>query len=119
MNASININLMKLQGAFIQQFQSRDGQLFECVCLPIDHAMLYRTDNSVYLNAVIKPSKEEKYGYDHYVRQNVAKEKFGMLTEEQRKQIPYIGNAKIFAESGQKQAAYSASPTPTNSQLDF
>lgn len=112
MDATININLRTLRGAFTQQFQDQCGHIFECVCIPIGQAMLYKGESGIYIDGTIKPNPNGgKRGYDHYIKQNVPKMFYSKLTDEEKKCIPIIGNAKENETQEGQQAASKGHPT--------
>lgn len=58
----------------------------------IDKASLFKGEKGTYMTLDVFEVKNSKYGDTHMVKQVLSKEKYQSLTDEQKKQIPILGN---------------------------
>lgn len=87
-------NLLALPGAFVANIQGKTAKK-RCLCIPIEDAHLYEGEKGVYLNLNMWVSKNSQYGDSHYLTQNLSKEVWDAMTEEQKKSQPILGNVKV------------------------
>ena len=73
----------------------------------IDKARLYKGAKGTYLDAILRPTPDSKYGEDYMIVQSVSKEE-----REQRVKGNIIGNARILQGQGKP----SAKPQPAPQQ---
>lgn len=97
-NYKMTLCINKLQGAFVCNLKGRK-ETKRCVCIPIEDADLFEADNgSVYLNGSVFEMREEKYGKSHLIKQSLSKDRYDAMTEEERREIPIIGNLSPMEE---------------------
>jgi hypothetical protein len=60
----------------------------------IDKASLYKGEKGTYMTLDVIDVKNSQYGDTHMIKQQLSKERYQAMTEEQRKQIPILGNMK-------------------------
>ena len=91
MNYSLKIDVKKLNKAFVMSIQGKTASV-ECVCIPTTE--FYKGKNGeLYCNMEIVERKQVgQYGDSHFVKQQLEKESYKALTEEQRKSIPILGS---------------------------
>lgn len=92
MNYSLKINVKKLNKAFVMPIQGKTATV-ECVCIPTSE--FYKGKNGeLYSNIEIVERKNGagQYGDTHFAKQQLEKASYQALTEEQRKNIPILGN---------------------------
>lgn len=58
----------------------------------IDKESLYKGEKGTYMTLDVLEVKNSKYGNTHMVKQVLSKEKYQSLSDEQKKQIPILGN---------------------------
>ncbi len=92
-NFSIKIDLLKLTGAAVVDLQGKTAKK-RCVVIPIEDANLFQGAKGVYLDAAAWEAQNPQYGDSHYIKQSLTKEARDKMTDEQKKQIPIIGNVK-------------------------
>lgn len=92
-NYQLNIDLLRLQGAFVTNIKDRE-QTKRCVCIPIDDAGLYVGQKGCYLDLAAFQLQNSQYGDTHCVKQSLSKQKRDAMTEEERKALPIIGNMR-------------------------
>lgn len=93
-NISIDINLRQLKHAVIT---TKKGA--KCLLIPIESNQLIEGEKGVYLNATgfeIK-NKTEGQKSTHLVKQSLKKEVYEAMTEEQKKEMPILGNLTVWA----------------------
>lgn len=91
MNYSLKIDVKKLNKAFVMPIQGKTATV-ECVCIPTSE--FYKgKDGELYSNIEIIERKNGtgKYGDTHFAKQQLEKESYKALSEEQRKAIPILG----------------------------
>jgi hypothetical protein len=108
-NISIDLNLRQLKHAI---FTTAKGT--ECILLPIDENQFIRGEKGIYLNATgfeIK-NKVGDSKNTHLVKQTFKKEVYEKMSDEQKKELPILGNLIVW--SGSK-----SEPEPNTMQEDF
>lgn len=122
-NITGSINLGKLKSA-IMKIKNKKGELVECVVIPIDANYLVRgKDGAAYLNIIgydmeQKPNRKDT----HMVKQSVPKEHFEKFTEEQKKEVPILGNLILWGSTSNTNGFESDSdsePQQGNDDLPF
>lgn len=92
MNYSLKIDIKKLNKAFVMPIQGKTSTV-ECVCIPTSE--FYKGKNGeLYSNIEIVERKNGagQYGDTHFAKQQLEKESYKALSEEQRKNIPILGS---------------------------
>lgn len=107
-NISIKLDLLKLAGA--TKHTAGDG--VQWLMIPIEYAELFNGEKGVYLDATAMPLTNPKQGSKdtHIIKQSFGKEKFAAMSEDEKKNIPILGNAIQWGERADtsQQAATSA-----------
>lgn len=91
MNYSLKIDVKKLNKAFVMPIQGKTATV-ECVCIPTSE--FYKGKNGeLYSNIEIVERRNGvgQYGDTHFAKQQLEKESYKALSEEQRKNIPILG----------------------------
>lgn len=118
-NISIKLNLAGLKHAVrIEKGQSGEQ---ECIIIPIAKNNLFKGEKGLYLDlTAIEIKDRSKQAADqkdtHLVKQNLRKELYEKMTEEQRKAMPILGNAVVW--SGSSEPALNE-PTAEGDDLPF
>lgn len=112
------INLLKLKNAFVAKLTGKSGQKKNCLVIPLDESGLYAGEKGVYLDTVLVESPNNAFGDSHFVRQNFPKKIFEAMSEEERKQIPILGNVRPMAPKTIT-AAPTIEPDPDEDDLPF
>lgn len=119
MNYNISIELDKLPGARIMDIQGKNGPR-RCVVIPIDNARgmlvdafstfdhhvggeVWKALRNAHLNLCALESRDVRFG-SHYLKPSFSKEFFKTIAEEDRKNIPIVGNLKPMSPKNQQQA---------------
>ena len=103
-NITGSINLSKLKSA-LMKIKNKKGDLVECVVIPInDNYLVKGKEGGVYLNIIgydmeQKPNRKDT----HMVKQSVPKEHFEKFTDEQKKEVPILGNMILWGSANETQ----------------
>lgn len=89
-----------------------------CLVIPIEDAYLYAGDKGVYLDTLVYENKDNSYGDTHLVKQSIPKKIFEAMSEEERRQIPILGNIRPMA-SKTITAAPTIEPDQISDDLPF
>lgn len=103
-NISIDLNLRQLKHAIIT---TKKGS--KCLLIPIEENQLIEGEKGIYLNATgfeIKNKSDEQKN-THLVKQSFKKEVYEVMTDDQKKAMPILGNLTVW--SGQKSEPVRAS----------
>lgn len=93
MNYNINIDLKKIRGASVKSIQGKTTAK-ECVCIPTDKLYVGK-NGAVYLDlSMVQLKQEGKYGDTHFVKERLSSDEYNAMSDEERKSIPIVGNAK-------------------------
>lgn len=115
-NYSLNINLLKIDGAKL--VTNSDGK--QAVVLPVEDANIFvnQTQTAAYLGINMYESHNSQYGDSHSLKLKFNKEVIDRLGVDAIKAKPFIGNAKEklpYGQQGQTAQPYSQpAPAPTN-----
>ena len=83
-NHKVQINLLRLQGAFVTNLRGATGEK-RCLCIPIDDARLFLGEKGCYLDATAWEMKAPgNRGATHYIKQR--------FSAEERRALPIIGD---------------------------
>ena len=96
MNYQLKFDIKKLHKAFIYPIQGKTEKI-ECVCIPVTEFFKGKLDKDgkepYYCTLEIKEKKVVgSYGDTHFAVQNLEKESYKLLTDEQKKNLPILGN---------------------------
>lgn len=104
-----NVNLLKMKDSFIFDIKG-NTKTMECICIPIKGNNFYVDKEkkivSLDLQHVETPGSD--YG-SHLVKQNIKKEVYNNMSEEERIALPILGNTKTW---GSRPSEPQASPSP-------
>ena len=92
-NYSIKADLLKLQGAFVTNIKGKT-ETKRCLVIPVDDARLYVGQKGCYLNMTAIEMQNSQYGDTHCIKQNLDREVYKAMTEEQRNAMPIIGSMR-------------------------
>jgi hypothetical protein len=88
-----------------QQILGKNGDLVDCLIIPIDINNLIRLkdEKTIKLQLIAWPYKNKMPDRKdtHYIKQSFKKEELEKLSEEERNNLPFLGNALVWAEENQ------------------
>ncbi len=112
-NSNIEIDLLKLDGAKVQEIQGRT-QIRRCVCVPIDNRVGTVTDayfarqgdgelhevklKGVLLHLTAFELRSKEKGQSHLIKPSFSREMYEGMTEDQVRRVPWIGNVKPWSK---------------------
>lgn len=110
----ININLLKLKNtAVIAITSKKTGVEKKCLIIPIEENDLYLSENGAYLGLNAFESSGLRDGKTHLLKQNHTKEVREKMTDDERKNMPVLGDAKPIVRN-QPDAVNAEEYTPDN-----
>lgn len=119
-NISVKLNLAGLVHATrIEKGKSGDQ---ECIIIPIAQNNLHKGEKGLYLDlTAIEIKDRSKFEADrkdtHLVKQNLPKDLYDAMTEDQKKAMPILGNAILW--TGNSNEPELNTPTPEGDDLPF
>lgn len=95
-NFSTKINLATLKHSRMLM-KGKSGQV-DCLIIPIEQNNLYKGEKGLYLDLTHIEIKNPAEGQtdSHLVKQNLPKEVYEKLSEEEKKALPILGNSKVW-----------------------
>ena len=103
----VSINLTDIKGAAVV----KDGKGNKGVFVPIESGLI-EGKKGVYLGLNIYEYKNgtDRFGKTHYVKQNIPSELYAKMSEQERRDLPFIGDGKILGNSFLKQQQAAQTP---------
>lgn len=116
-NYSLNINLLKIDGASLQTNPNTGKR---AVIIPVDTADIFVNENgtAAYLGMNMYESRNSQYGDSHSLKLKFNKETIERIGVDAIKAKPFIGNAKEKQPYGDSNAQSSA-PAPQTTNYDW
>lgn len=92
-NYNLKLDLSKLKNACIKNLKAKSGEV-KCLIIPIDDNNLFVSEKtgSIYLDCTCTELQAPKYEQTHFIKRRYTKEQFYQLDQEERKNIPILGN---------------------------
>ena len=117
-NISTKLNLAALHHTRMEM-KGQNGMV-DVLIIPIEKNNLYKGEKGLYLNLThIEVKNKVGDSKDtHLVKQDLQKEVYEKMTEEQKKAMPILGNSILWSSSGSNEAPLSA-PIGENDPLPF
>lgn len=115
-NFGIKIDLLKLKNSFVTNLKGK-AETKRCLVIPIDDAQLFLGEKGIYLNLTGVEMQEVRYDDTHVVKQQLPKDTYQAMTEEERKQQPILGSMRPIA-SVQKQMEVRTTTDSTQVETD-
>lgn len=95
-NAILKFKLTNFFGAFVKEVEGLDGEMEECVCIPLEKNNLKKGNNNA-VNAYCFVNKTNVVGLDgwtHYLQLKLASYFVEKMRNLGYKKMPYMGNMK-------------------------
>lgn len=112
---TLKLNLTALKHGLVKG--KTEGE--EILCIPIKLNQLYKSEKgNVYFDIVgfeFEDKSNKQYKDTHLLKQSFSKEAIATMTDEQKKALPIIGNARV--NSGQAQHSESAPNSVTGGEV--
>tara|TARA_R100000541_G_scaffold50160_1_gene57343 strand:+ start:940 stop:1332 length:393 start_codon:yes stop_codon:yes gene_type:complete len=93
-NISIKLNLKQLKHVE-REISGKDGKKIKCLIIPLEENMIYHGEKGSYLSLTAIELKEKRQDSKdtHLIKQDIPKEKYDSMSDEERKSYPILGNA--------------------------
>jgi|GEM_PF-1229449 len=102
LSGKMNLSALK---SVIQPQKGKNGEMVECLIIPIAVNNLFKGDKGVYLDFTafpIDPAKRHADSKDsHLIKQSLPKEVYEAMTEEEKKAAKILGNIITWEPSNQ------------------
>lgn len=110
-NISAKINLRRLQSAQMK-LKGKNGNLVECVVIPIDANNLVRGEKGIYLDMIGFEYRERKPDRKdtHMVKQSLAKELLEKMTDDEKNALPILGNMVLWGHQEPEPVNFDMAP---------
>lgn len=99
-NISIKLNLNQLKHV-VREINGKDGKKIKCLVIPLEENNIFQGEKGNYLNlTAIEIKDKSKFSADqkdtHLVKQDIPKDKYDIMSDEEKKSLPIIGNAILW-----------------------
>lgn len=91
MNYQLKIDIKKLNRTFVYQIQGRTEKV-ECLCIPVSEFYHGKNGELYCTIGITEKQTVGTYGDTHFAKQQLEKEAYNRLSDEQKRAIPIIGN---------------------------
>lgn len=115
-NLSIKLNLQNLKCAC--RFEKSKSGLVECLIIPIEQNYLFKGEKGIYLDLAAFELKEKKDKKTHLIKQQLPKEVFQEMTDEEKKNTPILGDVTTW-EFTESEPVSNSDTLPADSDLPF
>jgi len=90
-NIKTQLNLKNLVHV-VKKIKSKSGNEIDCIVIPIEANHIYVGEKGFYLNLIGFELKNKSETQTHMVKQSFSKEFLESLTDEEKKELPILGN---------------------------
>lgn len=114
-NLLISVQLTRLNRVGRITLNDRNGNKVDCLAIPIElNNLSVSNSNEIYLNLVGWESDKLKDGQTHLLKQSLPKEIVERMSEDDKKNMPIMGNVAPMKkkETPMEVYSYGAAPTP-------
>lgn len=113
------LNLMQLKAA-IRRMDGANGPI-DCIVLPIEANHFFRGEKGIYLDITAFELKEKKGDNKdtHLVKQSLPKEVYEVMTDDQKRALPILGNLRVWGEWTEPEPASSMEVSDEIEKLPF
>lgn len=95
MNQTISVRLTALSGVGKVNIRKQDGNMVECIAIPIDANFINKSANGdYYLNLVAWESDKLKDGKTHLIKISIPESVRNLMTREEIMNLPILGDVK-------------------------
>lgn len=115
-NLSIKLNLQNLKCAC--RFEKSKSGLVECLIIPLEANYLFKGDKGIYLDLSAFELKEKKDNRTHLIKQQMPKDVFKAMTDEEKRNTPILGDVTTW-EHSEAEPVSDAEPLNPDDDLPF
>jgi hypothetical protein len=119
-NISGKINLLMLNGA-VKKMKAKSGEI-ECLIIPIELNHLFKGEKGIYLDIIGFELANKKEGSKdtHLVKQSLSKDVRDLMSDDELKAMPIIGNLSVWGDSiSQQEPVTNPNPIEETDDLPF
>lgn len=118
-NYNLKLDLSKLKNACVKELKGKNGNV-KCLIIPVEDNKLFISEKtgSIYFDCTCTEMVAPKYDQTHFIKRRYTKEEFYQLDQEERKNIPIIGNLSPQKEWGNNNTPTNSYPTNNNKGND-
>lgn len=93
------INLLKFRKSCIMSLKGKESYV-KCVVIPVEENQIFISEDDrhqakgAYVDFMAYENRESQYGDSHSLRQTYPKEVRERMTDDEKREIPYIGNLR-------------------------
>lgn len=114
-NLQFSLKANKIHKAFVKEIQGK-SETKKCLCIPVD-TMFEGRDGDLYINFDCI-EKQSDYS-THFIKQQLSKDDYNALNDEQKKQIPIIGNLQNKKSSTDVKTEKKKDDVPVDDKMPF
>ncbi|HUV00466.1 MAG TPA: hypothetical protein VMW32_05855 [Bacteroidales bacterium] len=112
------INLMQLTAA-LRTMKGQSGEV-ECLVIPINQNRLFKGEKGIYLDLIAFEIEKKGDSKDtHLVKQSLSKADREIMTDEEIKAMPILGNLQVWSGQGSSEPASSMEVSGEDEDLPF
>ena len=115
-NLSIKLNLQNLH--CVCRFEKGAAGPVECLIIPLEKNHLFKGEKGIYLDLSAFELKEKKENKTHLIKQQLPKDVFKAMTDEQKKATPILGDVTTW-DHVEVDPVSSGETLPEDSDLPF
>ena len=93
-NLSIKLNLQNLH--CVCRFEKGTSGPVECLIIPLEKNHLFKGEKGVYLDLTAFELRERKENKTHLIKQQLPKDVFKAMTDEQKRSTPILGDVSTW-----------------------
>lgn len=107
-NLLVSVQLTRLNRAGRILLKDKDGKQIDCLVIPIKLNNLFVSENNeIFLNMVAWESDKLKNEQTHLLKQSLPKDIVDKMSEDDKKQMPIMGNVKPLKKKEAEMETYS------------
>lgn len=121
-NYNIRVDLLKLKNAGCAFVTGKSGVKKQCLIIPIEDSRLFLGSKGCYLDLNAWENRDgqpSQYGDTHSLKQALPKLTLDNMSEEERKEMPYLGNMRPKEPQQAQPMAVTASVNAFDGDLPF
>ncbi len=88
------LNLAELKSV-IRKIKNKKGEPIDCLIIPIkENGLFHSTKGAIYLD-IIAFENDKIPEYTHSIKQSIPSDKFKVMTTEEKRAMPFLGNLEL------------------------
>lgn len=115
------LNLLNLHGV-VKMIKGQSGMV-ECIVIPLEINSLFKGEKGIYLDIIafeVDPAKRNAESKDtHLIKQSFPKDVRDLMSEDDLKKLPILGNLQVWGESSGSAPVSSSQTLSEEDDLPF